>query len=137
MLKKGQVSTSVDKGPFVFTLIALVAGTAVTALLFVFSGGDPLAIFAGVLFAIVTSAAGGVMFALVTDKVYIENGVLYMSYLFKKRSVAINEIGKISYKDDIYYVFDKKGAAAGNFNAKLTSVGEIIAFLDRSGVNFV
>ena len=136
MFRKGQISTETDKGPFIFTLIALVAGTVVTVLLFVFGKGEPLAIFAGVMFAAVTLAAGGVMLALVTDKVYIENDVLYMSYLFKKRSIAVSEIGRISFSSDIYYVFDKKGTAAGTFNAKLTRVGEIIAFLDMRNVNF-
>ena len=136
MFRKGQISTETDKGPFIFTLIALVAGTVVTVLLFVFGKGEPLAIFAGVMFAAVTLAAGGVMLALVTDKVYIENDVLYMSYLFKKSSVAISDIGRISLSNDVYCVFDKKGSAAGTFNAKLTRVGDIIAFLDKSGANF-
>ena len=136
MFRKGQISTETDKGPFFFTLIALVAGTVVTVLLFVFGKGEPLAIFAGVMFAAVTLAAGGVMLALVTDKVYIENDVLYMSYLFKKSSVAISDIGRISLSNDVYCVFDKKGSAAGTFNAKLTSVGEVILALDKRGVNF-
>ena len=136
MFKKGEVSTAVDKGPFIFTLAALVPGAAVTVLLFVLGGGEALAIFAGIMFAIVTLAAAAVMFALLTDRVYIENDTLYMSYLFKKREVAIKEIGKITLRDEIYYVYDKSGAAAGTFNAKLTGVGDVIFALDRSGVNF-
>ena len=137
MFRKGQVSTQTDKGPFLFTLIALAVGTVVTVLLFVFGNGEPLAIFAGVLLAIVTLSAGAVLIALITDKVYIDGEVLYMSYIFKKRSIAIGEIGKITLRNEIYYVYDKNGAAAGTFNAKLTSVGDIILALDKKGVAFV
>ena len=137
MFKKGQVSTEVDKGPFLFSLIAFVVGSAVTVLLFVFGKGEPLAIFAGIMVAIVAVAAGAVLFALVTDKAYIENGVLYMSYLFKKKSVPIGEIGKITLRNEVYYVYYKNGAAAGTINAKLTAVGDVILALDQSGVNFV
>ena len=136
MFRKGEVSTEIDKGPFFFTLTALVVGAAVTVLLFVLGIGEALAIFAGIMFAIVTVAAAAVFFALMTDRVYIEKGVLYMSYMFRKRSIAVDEIGKIVLRDEVYYVYDKKGAAAGNFNAKLTAVGEVIFALDRSGVDF-
>ena len=136
MFKKGQFSTEVDKGPFIFTLIALIGGVAVTALLFVFAAKEPLAIFAGILFAVVTLAAGGVMLALVTDRAYIDDGVLYTAYLFKKRSINVKDIGKITLKNDVYYVYDKNEAAAGTINAKLTAVGEVILALDKSGVRF-
>ena len=136
MLKRGQVSTEVDKGPFLFTLIALIGGIAATALLFVFGGGEPLAIFAGILVAIVTLAAGAVLFAMLTDRTYIDDGILYMSYMFKKRSIPISDIGKITLRDDIYYVYGKSGAEAGAVNAKLTGIGDVISALDRSGVNF-
>ena len=137
MFKKGQVGTVTDKGPFIFTVIALAVGTVVTALLFALGWGEPLAIFAGILFAIVTLSAGGVMIALLTDRAYIDNGVLYMSYMFKKKSIPIEKIGKISLKDDVYYVYDKSGAESGTINAKLTAVGDVILALDRRGVNFV
>ena len=137
MFKKGQISTEVDRGPFLFTLAALVGGAAVTVLLFVLGSGEPLAVFAGIMVAIVTAAAGAVMFALLTDRAYIDNGILYMSYLFKKRSVPIGDIGKITLRDDVYYVYYKNGAAAGTINAKLTSVGDVISALDESGVNFI
>ena len=137
MFRKGEVSTATDKGPFLFTLTALAVGTVVTVLLFVLGGGDPLAVFAGILFAVVTLSAGAVLIALVTDKVYIEGGTLFMSYLFKTRSIPIGEIGKVSLHNEIYSVYDKKGALAGTFNAKLASVGDIILALDKSGVTFV
>ena len=137
MFKKGQISTEVDKGPFLFTLITLIAGSAVTAFLFILWHREPLAIFAGVLFAIVSLAAGAVMFALLTDKAYIDDGVLYMSYMLKKRSIPIGDIGKITLREEVYYVYDKKGVAAGTINSKLTGVGDVITALDESGVNFI
>ncbi|MBO7376797.1 MAG: hypothetical protein J6V01_06795 [Clostridia bacterium] len=136
MFRKGQVSTEIDKGPFLFTLIALTVGLAVTVLLFVFGIKEPLAIFAAILTAIVTIAAGAVLFALLTDRAYIDNGRLYMSYLFKKRSVDIADIGKITLRDNVYYVYDKNGAAAGTINARLTAIGDVIFALDKNGVNF-
>ena len=137
MLKKGQVSTEVDKKPFVFSLIAFTVGTAVTVLLFVLSKGAALAIFAGIMMAIMSVAAGAVLFALVTDRAYIDDGVLYMSYLFKRKSIPIEKIGKITLREDVYYVYGKDGAAAGTINSKLTSVGDVITELDKSGVNFI
>lgn len=136
MFKKGQVSTEVDKGPFIFTLVALVVGLTVTVLLFALGRGAGLSVFAGVLFAIVTLSAAVVLFALLTDKAYIDDGVLYTSYMFKKRAIKLDEIGKISYKDDVYTVFDKKGNRVSTINAKLTSIGEVIFALDKAGVDF-
>ena len=137
MLKKGDPGTEIDKGPFIFTLIALVAGLCVTLLLFILGKGDSLAIFAGILFAVVTCAAAAVMFALVTDRAYISDGVLHMNYLFKRNSIAVRDIGKITYGDDVYRVFDRKGNEAGTVNAKLTGIGELIFALEQQGVNFV
>ena len=137
MFKKGQVSTEVDKGPFIFTLTALTVGLIVTVLLFVLGRGDGLAVFAGILLALVTLAAAAVLFAILTDKAYIDGGVLYMSYMFKKRSIPVKEIGKIVFKNDVYYVYDKKDAQAGTINAKLTAIGDIVFALDKSGVNFI
>ena len=136
MFKKGQVSTEVDKGPFVFTLVALTVGAAVTVLLFVLGKGDALSVFAGILVALVTLSAAAVMFALLTDKAYIDGDRLYMSYLFKKKSIPVKDIGSITLRDDVYYVFDKKDRQAGTMNAKLTAIGEVIFALDKSGVNF-
>ena len=137
MFKRGQVSTETDKGPLVFTLIAFTVGTAVTVLLFVLAGSEPLAIFAGIMVAVVTLAAGAVLFALITDKAYIDNGILYMSYMFKKREIAIKDIEKITLRGELYHVYDKSGAEAGTINAKLTAIGDVILSLDKSGVDFI
>ena len=137
MLKKGPISTEIDRGPFLFSLIAFIGGTSTAVLLFVLGKGDALAIFAGVLLSIVGLASGAILFAVLTDKAYIENGVLYMSYLFKKRSIPVKEIAKIELRNEVYSVYNKSGAVAGTINAKLTSVGDVILELDKSGVNFV
>ena len=136
MFRKGQISTEIDKGPFLFSTVALIVGAAVTVLLFVLGGGDALSIIAGIFGAIVTIAAGAVLFAMLTDKAYIDGGVLYTSYLFRRRSIPISQIGRITLKNEVYYVYDKTGAEAGTINAKLTSIGEVIIALDKSGVNF-
>jgi len=136
MFKKGQVGTEVDKGPFIFTLIVLIGGAAVTVLLFALGKGNGLAVFAGIMFSVITAAAAAVMFALLTDRAYIDGEKLYMSYLFKRKSVQIEEIGKITYKADVYTVFDKKNNKVGTLNAKLTSIGEVIFALDKAGVDF-
>ncbi len=136
MFRKGQVSTEVDKGPFIFTLSALTAGLIITVLLFVLGRGDGFAVFAGILFTVVTAAAAAVLFALLTDRAYIDGGVLYMSYLFKKKAIKIEDIGRIELKDDVYHVYDKKNVEAGTINAKLTSIGDVIFALNKKGVDF-
>jgi len=136
MFKKGQISTEVDKGPFIFTLTALTVGLIVTVLLFALAFREPLAVFAGILMAIVSSAAGAVLFAMVTDRAYIDKDTLCMSYLFRKRSVKISDISSITLKDDVYHVFLKNGAEAGTINSKLTAIGDLIFALDKNGVNF-
>ena len=137
MLKKGEVGTEIDKGPFIFTLTALAGGLAVTLLLFILGGGSILAIFAGVMFAVVTAAAAAVFFALVTDRAYITGDILHMDYLFKKKRIALGDIGRVTLKDDEYLVYDRSGGVAGSINAKLTGIGEVIFELERRGVNFV
>ena len=136
MFKKGQVSTEVDKGPFIFTLTALIVSAAATVLLFVLGKGAALSVFSGILVGIVTLAAAAVLFALLTDKAYVDDGVLHISYLFKKTAIPVKDIGKITLRDDVYHVFDKKDEEIGTMNAKLTAIGEVIFALDKSGVDF-
>lgn len=137
MFKKGQISTEIDRGPFLFSLIAFIGGTITAVLLFALGKGDPLAVFAGIMISIVAVASGAILFAVLTDKAYIDNGVLYMSYLFKKRSIPVKEIAKIQLRNEVYSIYNKSGAVAGTINAKLTSVGDVILELDKSGVNFI
>lgn len=137
MFRHGEISTETDKKPFFFALAAFLGCLTAAVLLFVFGGGEGLAIFAGVLLAVVAAAAGIVLFAMVSDRAYVENGVLHMSYLFRRRQIPLGEIGKVSLKDQVYSVFDRKGTLAGTINAQLGGVGIILHELDRNGVPFV
>ena len=74
---------------------------------------------------------------MVTDRAYIEEGVLTMRYLFKKTQIPLAEIGKISLKDNVYSVFDQKEKLAGTMNAQLTGIGVILHALDQNKVPFV
>ena len=137
MFRHGEISTETDKKPFFFALAAFLGCLIAAVFLFVFGGGEGLAIFAGVLLAVVAAAAGIVLFAMVSDRAYVENGVLHMSYLFHRRQIPLGEIGKVSLKDQVYSVFDRKGTLAGTINAQLGGVGIILHELDRNGVPFV
>jgi hypothetical protein len=137
MFRHGEFSTECDRKPFFFTLAALAGSLTAAVLLFVLGGGEGLAIFAGVLCAIVGAAAALVMTAMVTDRAYVENGVLTMGYFFKKTQIRLKEIGKVSLKDDVYSVFNRKGELAGTINGKLTGIGEVLHAMDKNGVPFV
>ena len=137
MFRHGEISTETDKKPFFFALAAFLGCLTAAVLLFVFGRGEGLAIFAGVLLAVVAAAAGIVLFAMVSDRAYVENGVLHMSYLFRRRQIPLGEIGKVSLKDQVYSVFDRKGTLAGTINAQLGGVGIILHELDRNRVPFV
>ena len=137
MFRHGEISTETDKKPFVFTLIAFAASAAATVLLLVLFWGNALAIFAAVLLGIVAVSAGSVLFALLTDRAYIEGDRLHMSYMFRRREISLDKIGKISYKEDVYHVFGKDGNLVGTINGKLTGIGNVIFELDRRQIPFV
>ena len=137
MFRHGEISTEVDKKPFIFTVAAFAGSLTAAVLLFVLGKGDALGIFAGIMFSIVGIAAGAVLFAMVTDRAYVEDGVLHMNYLFRRKAVALKDVAKVSLKDDVYSVFDKKGAVAGTINAHLTGIGRILHALDQNGIQFV
>ena len=137
MFRHGNISTEVDKKPFIFTLTAFLGSLIAAVLILVLAWGNALALFAGFLVLIVAIAAGVVLFAMVSDRAYIENDTLYMSYLFKRKRVTLKDIGKVSYKDEVYSVFDRKGNIIGTVNGKLTGIGTVILELDKRGVTFV
>ena len=137
MFRHGEISTEVDKKPFYFTLLAFAGSLTAALLLFILGAGDGLAVFAGILLSIVALAAAAVLFAMVTDRSYIENDRLYMRYLFRRSDTALREIGKISLKDNVYSVFDRKGRLLGTINAQLTGIDKLLYKLDNSGVPFV
>ena len=136
MFKKGDISTEIDTGPFLFTLAALLCCGAAAALIFILFPGSALAVFSGILLSIVAVASALVLFAMVSDRAYIKDGSLHMSYLFKRSSVKLGDIGKIKYKDDIYSVYDKRGSLVGTVNAKLTGIDGLLRELDGAGVSF-
>ena len=137
MFRRGDISTETDKKPFLFTLIAFLGSLLAAILLFALGKGEGLAIFAGVLVAIVAIAAGIVLFAMVTDQAYIQDETLYMRYLFRKAEAPLKQIGKVTFKDQVYTVFDKKGNQIGTINGQLTGIDAILLKLDQSGVPFV
>lgn len=131
MFRHGDISTQVDKGPFIFTLVAFLGSTITACLILGFAGGSPLGIFAAVLLVIVALAAMVSLFALLTDYACIEEGKLHIHYMFKDRSVALKDIKKLVFKNDIYTVYDRHGAKIGTINALLTGIDEVIGELDR------
>ena len=134
MFRHGPVSTETDRKPFIFTLIALVVGLAGVILLFTLGKGSALAVFAGVLLGVVTLAAAAVLFGMVTDRAYIEDGVLHMRYLFKHKTVPLEKIAKVTLQDDVYSVYDRRGDLRGTINGKLTGIDSILYELDRNGI---
>ena len=136
MFKHGDFSTEVDKGPFFFSLAAFLGSLTASVLMFALGGGQGLAVFGAIMMLIVALAAFAVLFAMVTDWACVSGETLHMQYLFKRASVPFGEIGKISFKDDIYTVYGKDGKVLGSINAKLTGIGRVVAQLDKKGVRF-
>ena len=136
MFRHGDISTEVDKGPFFFSLAAFIGSTAAAVLMFVFGGGNGLAVFGAIMMLIVGLAAFAVVFAMVTDWAFIDGQTLHMHYLFKESSIPFENIEKITYKDDLYTVCTKNGRETFAMNAKLTGIGKVISALDKNGVEF-
>lgn len=136
MFRHGDVSTETDKKPFLFTLIASVGSTVAAVLLFVFGKGQMLAIFAGVLVAIVAAVGWFILFVLLTDYAYIEQGVLRTRYLFKKTRIPLDEIGKVTCKEKVYYIYGKRQNLLGTINGLLTGIDGILEALESNGVHF-
>lgn len=136
MFKHGDCSTEVDRRPFLFTLIAFLGGTAAAVLLFVLGRGNPLSIFAGILIAIVAVAALVVLFAILTDYAYVENGMLKTRYLFKRTSTPLSQIEKVTCRDKVYYVYGKHGEVAATVNGLLTGIDTILTAFEKHGVRF-
>ena len=136
MFGHGEISTQVDAKPFVFTLAALVGSAAAAVLLFALGRGAALSIFAGILFSILAVAAAAVLFAMVTDRTYVEDGTLHTRYLFKKADIPLGDIGRVTCVDREYYVFDKKNSVLAKVNGRLTGIDSILYALEKSGVRF-
>ncbi len=137
MFKHGETSTEIDKNTFFFTLAAFLGSLTATLLLFILGWGRPLAIFAGILLAVVALAAAAVLFAMTTDQAYILDNKLYMSYMFRKTAVPLDQIGKITSKDNVFSVFDRRGKLLGTINGQLTGIDKVLLKLDQCGIHVV
>lgn len=136
MFSHGDVSTETDRKPFLFTLIAAAVGTAASVLLFVFGGGQALAIFAGILVGIVAIGSWIVLFAMLTDYAYIEQGELKTRYLFRKARIPLDRIGKITYRDKVYYVYGNRQDLLCTINGQLSGIDRVLHALENNGVRF-
>ena len=130
-----KVSTKIDKKTLIFTIVALIICSVLSVFLLIKYKGNYLAIFAAIMFIVVAISSFVVLIGMLTDKAYIENNILYMSYIFKKSNVKLNEIGYIEFKDDVYHVYDKKNSEVGSINGLALGIDELIHELDINNVN--
>ena len=137
MFRHGEISTEVEKGPFWFTVAVLFGGIIFAFIILHFAGTGAMNIVIAAFLGVMSLASAAILFALITDYTYIDNGVLYMSYLFKRKSIAIKDIGQVSFKDDVYTVYDRKKAKIGTINGLATGIDRIMEELNRNRVNFV
>lgn len=137
MFKRSEYSTEVGKGSFIFTLISFIVTTIVAILIITNYHNNALAIFSFIMLIIVSLASIIILFVMISDYSYIEDNILYMSYLFKKSSIDIKDIGKIKLKDSVYYVYNKKGDEIGTINASALGINTITNELYRNNVEFV
>ena len=136
MFKHSDISTQVAKGPFYFTLTALIVSILSVILLLTYSK-NALAIFAVIMMSVVAIASSVVLFAMLSDYAYIKDDVLYMSYLFKKSQISLDRISKVKLLDDIYHVYDQKDDEIGSINGLALGIEKIVNKLDTSGVSFL
>ncbi|GEM_PF-1956250 len=136
MLRHGEISTEIDRKPFLFTLIAATVSTAVAVLLFVLGKGNVLAVFSGILVAVVAAVSLFILFVMLTDYAYIDGGVLHTRYLFRKESIPLSGIGKVTCREKVYYVFNRQGNVAATINGVLTGIDRILYAMENNGVCF-
>ena len=130
-----KVSTKIDKKTMIFTIIALIMCSVLSIVLLIKYKGNYLALFAAIMLIVVAISSFVVLIGMLTDKAYIENNVLYMSYIFKKSNIKLNEIGYIEFKDDVYHVYDNKNNEVGSINGLALGIDELIHELDINNVN--
>ncbi len=136
MLRHGEISTEADKGPFLFTLAALCTSVILAVVILTVSGLTAVNITIRAFLGLMALASGSVLFAMLTDYACVQDGILTMSYLFKKRQIAVKDIGSVRFKDDVYTVYDRKKGKAGTINALATGIDRVIGELNRNHVNF-
>ena len=136
MFRHGEYSTEVDKGPFIFTLTGIVSCLAVILVL-LFTGDMPALKIMAIVFLLILLLSGiWVMIGLVLDYAYIKDDTLYMHYIFKMRSIKIEDIQKLTVENGIYTVYDRKGEVAGTMNAMLSGIDSVIGELNHRKVSF-
>lgn len=135
-MKHGDVSTETDRKPFLFTLISSLVCTTAAVLLFVLGKGEGLAVFSGILVAVVAAVSLFILFVMLTDYAYIEQGVLHTRYLFKKASIPLDEIGKVTCKERVYYIYGKRENLLATINGQLTGIDSLLYALENNGVRF-
>lgn len=136
MFRHGEISTEVDKKQFVFTVVCFVVSVAVGLIIFISFKGSYLAVFAAVMMLVLAAAAFFVLFGLLSDYAYIEDGMLHMHYLLKDSQIRIKDIRKITLKKDVYHVYDRKNKETGTFNALAIGIDRILHELYRNNVTF-
>jgi hypothetical protein len=136
LFRHGTVSTEVDRRPFLFTVIAASVSTVAAVLLFALSGGNALAIFAGILVSVVALVAWFILFVMLTDHAYVEGNELRTHYLLKKASIPFEKIGRITCREKVYYVYDRQDELLGTINGQLTGIDGILRELEKNGVRF-
>ena len=137
MFRHGEISTEADKGPFIFTLAVLAGSILLGTVILVFAGTGPLNIFFAGMCLIMAVCAAAVLFAMLSDYACIENDVLTMSYLFKKKTIALTDIGQVSIKDNVYTVYDRKKNKVGTINGLATGIDRVTGEMNRKHVNFI
>lgn len=130
-----KASTKIDKKTLIFTIVALIMCSDLSIVLLIKYKGNYLALFAAIMLIVVAISSFVVLIGMLTDKAYIENNVLYMSYIFKKSNIKLNEIGYIEFKDDVYHVYDNKNNEVGSINGLALGIDELIHELDINNVN--
>lgn len=130
-----KASTKIDKKTLIFTIVALIMCSDLSIVLLIKYKGNYLALFAAIMLIVVAISSFVVLIGMLTDKAYIENNVLYMSFIFKKSNIKLNEIGYIEFKDDVYHVYDNKNNEVGSINGLALGIDELIHELDINNVN--
>lgn len=131
MFKHADISTQISKGAFYFTLVACISSLIVIIVLLSVFKMNALAIFAAVMMFIIFVASVIVLFGMISDYAYIDDDILYMSYLFKKSHIKIAKIKEVKLIDNIYHIYDLNNNEVGTINALAIGVDKIINFIDK------
>ncbi|MBR0137657.1 MAG: hypothetical protein IJM15_04540 [Erysipelotrichaceae bacterium] len=134
MFRHSEISTEVDRGPFIFTSAAFAGSILIILVILKLGKGNTLGYVSAALFGVVALASLAVLVGLLCDYAYIKDGVLYTHYILKGNQIALKDIGKLTLKDDVYTVYDKKGYTAGTINGLATGIDLILHELDRNGI---